>query len=429
MWLRITALAVLTVAAAVAQALYGNGISARSVAAGGTFAETDLFSAMSVNPAGLASSPRRVDLGLLGMFAHGSFANSVDPNGSLRPALGALPYGAVALPVKRITIGAAFLPETLLSAQWNYTDPPGTAGATYGNFDHKSQILAGRASVGFGMDISRHVSVGATAGFVYNQNTLRTPYIFQLHPVLRGLKTALDLNTSGHGWNGTFGILVRPVKTVSLHAAYKTRTALPTFGSAAGTLDRQFEAIGLAAQPNWRYDARVDNTLPQSVASGFTWRTHPRVLLHGQVDWVNWSRAFRTLPVTLTNGTNPDVNGLLGSNSIRDGVPLNWRDQFVWRLGTETPITESVTLRFGGFSTQNPVPAATLTPLTGAIMRRAATTGVGYSRGRWRTDLAYALSLPSEARVGQSGLAAGEYSNSRVRITLHSLILGGSLRF
>jgi long-chain fatty acid transport protein len=419
-------------AVAVAQGLNGNGFSARSLAMGGTFQDGDATMAMAVNPAGLALiGSRTAEFHLMTAFGQGSFRNSANADGSLRPLLGAIPYGAIALPIgkSRVTVGGAFLPETALASRWSYVDAPGTAGASWGRLDHRSQILAARSAFGIGVYLGPKLAIGATLGAVYNRNRLDTAYIFQLHPALRGLKTRLDLETSGVGWNGTFGVIYQPVRSLGISVAYKTRTAIPTNGVAEGTLDRQFEAAGLNARPDYRYDARVDNTLPQSVAAAANWRVNPRLKLIGQLDWVNWSGAFRTLPVTLTRGNNADINGLLGEDVIRDGVPLDWRDQFVMRAAVETPLSDNLWFRAGTFFTQNPVPRSTLTPLTGAIMKSAVSTGLGWRKGAWTADFGYAFNPPVTASVGQSALAAGEYSNSRVRLTVHSLLFSAGYRF
>jgi long-chain fatty acid transport protein len=419
-------------AAAFSQALMPAGVSSRSAALGGTYLDGDVTSAMSINPAGLAlTGGRQAEFHLMSAFAQGSFQNTVDANGSLRPSLGTLPYGALALPVgkSRLTLGAAFLPETLMSAHWTYTDPPGTAGASWGRFDHQSEIAAMRTSFGASWFFSPRLSIGFTAGWVYNTNTLVTPYVFQQHPALRGLKTALDLHTTGSGYNANFGFLAHPTHRLEIGASYKTRTAIPTTGTATGTLDRQLAAIGLAARPDYRYDARVDNRLPATVMLNFSWQARPRLRLAGQMDWVQWSGAFKTLPVMLTNGNNADVNGLLGVNYIKDGVPLDWKDQFVWRGAAETPLSDNWKFRAGGFFTQTAVPSSTLSPLTAAIQKNGLTTGVGYKRGRWSTDCAYVINLPSEARTRTSALAAGEYSNTRIRLTVHSVLLSAGLRF
>ena len=71
---------------------------------------------------------------------------------------------------------------------------------------------------GVALPLGRKFIVGATFGRVYNSNTLDAPYIFQTNPILKGFKTALDLHTAGYGWDGSFGVLARPVRTVQFGA-------------------------------------------------------------------------------------------------------------------------------------------------------------------------------------------------------------------
>jgi long-subunit fatty acid transport protein len=312
---------------------------------------------------------------------------------------------------------------------WKYADAPGAAGATYGLQKQKSAILAARSVAGVGFALSRAISVGVSVGAVYNSNTLQAPYIFQSHPALAGLKTLLDLHTTGAGWNTSVGVIARPNKTVQLNLAWKSRTVIDSTGDATGNIGQQLAALGLAARPDFHYSAAVHNVLPQSVLAGLNWRVDGRWIFGLQADWVNWSDAFASLPVSLTNGNNADINGLLKSNSIFDRVPVNWKDQFSFHGGVERLLTENVSVRGGYAHANNPVPASTLSPLTAAIMTNQLTTGIGYRRGRWRFDLAYAIDPTAQENVAHSGLLSGEYSNSRVRIGTQSVALNTGFQF
>jgi hypothetical protein len=95
------------------------------------------------------------------------------------------------------------VPDLMFVANWHYVDSPGVAGATYGMQQQKSAILAGRAMAGLGVVLNPKISIGVSLGADYNSNTLDAPYIFQQQPVLKGLKTLLDLHTTGYGWNGS----------------------------------------------------------------------------------------------------------------------------------------------------------------------------------------------------------------------------------
>jgi long-chain fatty acid transport protein len=424
----------LTAVCTQAQDFYWNTASASSMAMGGVYlpSASGALDSMATNPAGLtALNARTVDLSLTSIFATGSFSNSVNSNAKLNDGPGVIPYGAFGMPLGHsgFAIGAGLTPELTSVSNWNYVDAPGVAGASYGLQQQKSAILAARASVGLGYAFSRKLAIGATVGAVYNSNTLDAPYIFQSNPALAGLKTLLDLHTTGVGWNTSFGVIATPTDRIQFNAAWKSRTVIDSTGNASGNIGAQLAALGLAAQPAFHYSAAVQNVLPQSVLAGVNWRVDGRWVLALQGNWVNWNSAFSSLPVALTNGTNPDINGLLGSSSISDRVPVEWKDQYSVRGGVQYRLTERIFLRGGyGFSS-NPVPSSTLSPLTAAIMTNQLSTGVGYHRGRWRMDLAYGIDPSASEQVGHSALLSGEYSNSSVRIGTQALGLNTSFQF
>jgi long-subunit fatty acid transport protein len=238
------------------------------------------------------------------------------------------------------------------------------------------------------------------------------------------LKTFLDLHTTGVGWNTSIGLIARPSSRVQVNAAWKSRTVIDSTGDASGNLSQQ-----LAAPPAFHYSASVHNVLPQSVLVGVSWRVDGRWIFGLQSNWVNWSNAFNSLPVSLTNGTNPAINGLLNSNSLADRVPVLWKDQISFRGGFERLLTERISVRGGYAHSNNPAPASTLSPLTAAIMTNQLSTGIGYRLGRWRFDLGYAVNPTAQQSVQHSALLSGEYSNSTVRIGTQMLTLNSSLQF
>jgi long-subunit fatty acid transport protein len=201
-------------------------------------------------------------------------------------------------------------------------------------------------------------------------------------------------------------------------------------GNASGNLSAQFAALGLAGVPStFNYSASVHNVLPQSVLAGVSWRVDGRWVFGLQANWINWSNSFNSLPVYLTNGTNAAVNGLLNSTSLNDRIPLQWKDQYSFRGGVERLLTENISIRGGYAHANNPVPGSTLSPLTAAIMTNQLSTGIGYSLGRWRFDLGYAVNPTAHESVQQSALLSGEYSNSTVRIGTQMLTLNSSFHF
>jgi long-chain fatty acid transport protein len=416
------------------QGFYWNTASARSMAMGGIYVPSSNgpLDALATNPAGLTTlAGPTADLSVTAEFARGTFSNSVNTNAPLDTAPGAIPYGAFGMPVgkSRFTFAVGETPELMSVANWRYVDAPGVAGATYGLQQQKSAILAIRSVAGVGVYLGPKLSIGASFGADYNSNTLDAPYIFQSQPIVKGLKTLLDLNTSGYGWNTSVGALIRPSRTVQINVAWKSRTIVNSTGSASGNLAAQAAALGIPARPDFNYTAAVHNVLPQSVIAGANWRLNPRWMLALQGNWINWGNAFQTLPVALTNGNNASINGLVNSTSLNDYIPLQWKDQYAVHVGFERLLTESVSISGGFAHANNPVPSSTLSPLTAAILTNQISTGIGYTRGRARFDAAYAFDPTGRASVGQSALLSGEYNNSTVRVGIQAVTLSSSYRF
>lgn len=423
---------------AAANGIYRNGVGARAMSLGGAdvaWAE-DPLGALSANPAGLGFLQKpTLNLGFVGAVADGDYSNSVNDDGRLRNAFVGLPEGALGMPLgsSPVKIGLGVYPESTLVADWKYVDPPGGAdGATsYGQRKHDSEILVVRSALGVGVEVSPKLSLGASVGLIYNENTLEAPYIFQNEPKLpSGFKTLLDLHTWGFGWNVNAGVLFRPHETVQLGAAYQSETVVHSQGDAFGNASTQLANLGLGgARPDFHYDAEVLNVFPQMVSGGVSWKFHPRWRLALQLDWINWSDAFNKLRINLRDGNNADINGVVGSDSLGDKVPLKWEDRFVYRGGIEFAVTDYLLLRGGYLYGKSPVPDGTLTPLTAAIMEHTVTAGVGYRRGPFGVDLAYQWDLPVTQNVNTSKLLAGEYSNSRVEVGIHWVALTTSYRF
>lgn len=414
-----------------AQDFYGAGVSARTAARAGVYvpASDNVNDALALNPAGLSviGAPT-VDLTATGILARGSFTNPTNNDSPMRFTSGLVPFGAFGTPIghSRWTVGFGITPDLLSSSRWQYRDSPGIGGANYGPQNETSKILAFRSSAGVAYSFTRSFAVGATLGAVYNSNTLDAPYIFQQHPVLAGLKTLLDLHTTGVGWNGSFGFLATPARKLELGGSYRTKTSITSTGTATGNMGEQFAVLGIPFQPGFAYRAQVKVVLPQSALISADWQATRVLRFSVQGDWTGWNDAFYDLPVSLTAGTNSDINSLLKANTIKDAVPLNWKDQFTVRAAAERKLGESFSISGGFLHGNNPVPSSTLSPLTAAIMQNGLTTGIGYKLGRCRFDLGYGFDFAAQSQVGASALLSGEYSNSKVRVGTQALTLSTS---
>lgn len=416
--------------------IYRDGAGARALSLGGaSVGRPDIaLEAMQINPAGLSTvKDPQLQLGFGGGLPNGEFSNAANAGADLDDSFGAWPEAAIVFPLGAtpVTLGLAFIPDAALGGEWHYVDAPGGINnTTYGFQEHRSEITALRTALAASVEITEALSFGAGVGLVYNQNRLHAPYIFQTYPALQGFKTLLDLKSDGFGVNGTFGLLYRPCEHFSFGLSYQTSTHVNSEGDANGNAGVQLANMGLGgAQPDFHYDAEVDNVFPQMVSAGVNWQVTDRLRALFQVDWINWADSFDELVIRLNNGSNNDINGVLGTANIYDVVPLRWEDQFVCRLGVEFQATAAVALRAGYSYGKSPVPDNTLTPLTAAIMEHKLGGGVGWRNDRYFVDAAYQYSLPASQNVGPSALRAGEYSNSRTEVSVHLFALTVGVNF
>jgi long-chain fatty acid transport protein len=419
-----------------ANGIYGNGIGADAMSMGGAEVAwaADPLSAMTANPAGLGFlSQPEIDLGAEGAVLEGNFVSKTGSGGGLNSSLNALPEGAFAFPLKSvpITFGLSVAPQAALLANWNYVDPPGGLGGniSYGDQEDKSEIILLRSALGVAWQITPQISVGASAGLLYNQNDLVAPYIFQdiQSPTVpnppNGAKTLLNLHTTGFGGDATVGALFRATTNLQFGVFYQSESIINSSGDATGNPYAQFgESLP------FHYDAEVKNKFPQNASVGVSWQFLPKFRVSAQVDWIDWADAFDTLHISMSNGSNPGVNGALGT-SFRDNVSLNWSSEFVYRIGLEYDVTENLALRIGYCYEQSPVPDSTLTPMTAAITEHTITAGVGYHWSRYKIEVAYQYYLPATQNVGQSGLLFGEYSNSSTTVSAHVLAITTGFTF
>jgi long-subunit fatty acid transport protein len=409
------------------QNFYGSGTSADTARRAGIYtASTDNpGDALAMNPAGLAvlSAPT-VNLSVAGIFARGSFSNASNNASPMSSNYGIVPFGAFGSPVgKHWAIGIGIMPDFLSASKWSYADTPGLAGTTYGAQEEKSQIIAIRGAGGVAYRFSDKLSAGATFGIDANSNTLITPYIFQTNPALSGLKTLLNLHTNGYGWNTSFGFAAKPSKKLQLAASFRTSTSITSHGAATGNMGAEFQSLGLNFQPDFGYHAQVHVELPPSAIFAANWQATPAYRLSFQTDWIGWRNAFNSLPVALTDGTNRDINQLLQSSTIKDSVPLEWKNQATVRGAIERTFGEGITVGAGYLYSNSPVPDSTLSPLTAAIMKNGITTGIGWHTGRVHFGIAYGFDFTAQQQVTNSALLYDEYSNSRTKIGTQAFTL------
>ncbi len=417
------AVALLTFPATIfANGIDRNGVGARSMGvAGASLADfEDAMTSASQNPAALGFI-KQADLyaTVAGAWAKGTYMDKEGFRGSLEEDFHALPELAFRTPVgENFAISLSVVPDSSREADWYIRDPVGGAGGdtSYGWQHYQSLILNVRSALGVGWRISDSFSIGANVGVVYTENELASPYVFQSHPVLAGMKTMLDLETDGYGVNGDLAMAWKASDKLSIALSYRTPTKFDTSGTAEGDIGNQLEDLGLNVPSSFNYDADIETALPQKAALGGSYQIAERLRVMGQLEWVNWSRAFDDLKVLLTNGSNDSINGLLGTDELKDTIALDWKDRFVYRVGAEYDVTSAFSLRAGYTYGKSPIPGSTLLPQTAGISEHTVAAGIGYKNGPFHLDLAYQRDLKASQQAGSDSITGTEYDDSEVSL-------------
>ena len=376
--------------------------------------------AVLANPALLSRLDDSRVFTLTGLSVNSEFTNKLGEVSSADSGPGALPEFGIKGSVSDSdwSWGAALTIQSALLADFRFTDPPGTAGVSYGVQRHRSGWVIAKAGAALSYQFNDRLSAGLTLGIAYNRNELEAPYIFQSHPVLTGLKVLVDLSADDVALTSGLGISYAVSESVDVNLAYSLRTDFSADGDLSGNLGQ----LGLGIQEDFTYAANVETALPAVLLAGLSWRASERFTLGLQWDRVYWQDSFETLPIKLTQGSNPDLNAFLGESSIFDTAPLQWRDQDTFHIGGEYSLSGGMKLRLGYESTEPPVPGRTFTPLTGAIFDRAYSAGMQFAFGSNLVDVAYRYSTGSDLRVADSALAGNEYDGTQQSLSLHSLV-------
>lgn len=322
---------------------------------------------------------------------------------------------------------------------------------------------------------SDKLSVGASAYVVYSMMDFRMPYSLNplaLQGVVPGTNgmtfgqlfaapqnqggfgysevtayTRMD-DLTGIGFNGKLGLAYKVNDKFSLGVSFSTKTALNLEnGKAKMDMSNQFnEAFGLAVQGAMaqglsmeeaqqavmqqftqmgidvqsamqgvvsEYDMEADLNLPMSIGFGASYAPKDNLKLSFDFEWLNWSDAFDKMQLTMTNGTNANVETMMGSNDLTIDFPLNWDDTFLIKLGAEYGVSDIVTLRAGYVYGSNPVPDETVFPVFPAIVENHLTLGGSFKlNDKISLHAAFETALNKEQTGASNNIIANEYKNA-----------------
>ena len=343
--------------------LNGNGSKANAM--GGAFVGlANDFSAAYWNPAGLAQMTK-ASFSLYGsdILPFGTYQfdpAEIDAKSTFKhyliPALGYFrPIG------DKFVVGVYLNAPSGAGAEWDGED---LANLVMGVYNWKSKLGIFTISPSIAYKVSDKVMLGATMDINYGMLKMSQP-----------ARNIGQYSEDLKGWavNGTFGLLVKPVKQFSFGVSYKlpftaklkgdvtipTTTAAYFFGEGASAT-----ATGTRSA-NW----------PQWLAVGIAVKPTDKLTFTADVQYTNWKK-LSTIPIAFTD---EDWEGLFGEGADLDqAYELLWKDTTQFRFGVEYMASKSLALRAGYYFDPNPGPPQTQNILLPEFKYNWVTAGFGY---------------------------------------------------
>ncbi len=347
-----------------------------------------------------------------------------------------------------------------------------------GNFvqqEYHSKLAVMQSGLSAAYKLTPDFSIGASAHLVYSMLDFKMPYslspsvmqgvanpqtgltfgqMFAAPPQMGGFgytevtAAATMDKLSAFGFSGKIGIAWNANENVTLGASYTSPSPL-TYKSGRATMDMTYQlndAFGRAVmgvmQQNpgmtpeqaqqavmgmftqlgidmskgvvAEYDLETKLKFPQSVGIGGMFRLSENVRLAFDFEWINWKNAFDKMTLILKNGSNANINRMMGNDgNFELDFPMNWEDSYSTRLGLEVDATDIITFRAGAAFGSNPVPNATVFPVFPAIVENHVMVGLTYKlSSSFAMNAAYEHAFNYAQTALTPSLLASEYSGS-----------------
>jgi long-chain fatty acid transport protein len=289
-------------------------------------------------------------------------------------------------------------------------------GVTFG------QMFAAPASAGgFGYDevtasakMSELAGIGFNGkiGFAYKVNdklSLGLSYTLPISLTYKNGKATMDMT---YQLNDAFGKAI---------IGYMTAYPGTTQTEAQTAIATQFGQMGIDLTEGVvaNYDLNADLTFPQSLGFGISYKVTNNFTLALDAEWMNWANAFDKMTLKLSNGTNSNINKMLGnSGSLNIDFPMNWKNAIILKVGGEYNVDEELTLKVGYVYGSNPVPESTIIPILCAIVDNHVMLGASYKVSNPVTiHAAFETAFNKSLTANNSSIIANDYDGSTSQLS------------
>lgn len=360
-----------------------NGLGSRAQGMGGAFVSiADDFSAVFWNPAGAAGFKQTT---------FGFYAADVIPRATLRLGLGRIPEAPpFAAKTKdthllhflagyykplspNVVVGVGIGMPGAQGMSWNASDFSGfSSGVAY---DLSSRLYVFSCSPTIAVKLTEAVSVGAALNVNYGNFSLKRPGGISVLP--SGLpveQIPVDLGQyeeamNGWGVGATFGVLVRPVESVSFGLNVRTPSTIK-FDGAASLSNLTLYALpgssGLGRKITW----------PLTVTGGASFRPVAPMLLSADVRWTQWSKLDRIT----TDFVDASWATLMAADG-KDVRTLDWKDTIQVCFGAEYRVDPTTAVRAGYTYDPAPGPESRMDILLPTFSNHVVAIGLGKTFG------------------------------------------------
>jgi long-chain fatty acid transport protein len=193
------------------------------------------------------------------------------------------------------------------------------SGRTYTSY------LQARFTPGFAYRVHEMLSLGVTANVMVAQ---------MKYDVASGVGQALHDTATSFGLGATFGAKFTPVKMLTLGVAYETKSSFQDFTFTVPERPNPF-APGTTIPGG---TDKLDFDQPQAVTVGLSVTPLEWLLLAADAQWINWAQTMgQGLP---RYSTDPNATGAIPFD-------MNWRNQWVFKFGTQVTAARGLTVRAG----------------------------------------------------------------------------------
>lgn len=208
----------------------------------------------------------------------------------------------------------------------------------------------------------------------------------------------------GSGFAGKLGLVYKVSPTLTVGAAYHTKTSLGDMET--GDNDAAFSAynvgggVGALGAPVTGKITIRNFQWPETYGLGMAFQATDKLMIAADYKRINWSGVMKDFNMTYS------TTNLGGADSADFKISQNWKDQDVFMIGASYKMNDALTLRFGGNFAKNPVPDDRVHPLFPAIVKEHYTFGAGYMLSK-KSAIDFALSYAPKVTVTGTQLVDG----------------------